>query len=96
MRRARTEPISDILKMFVKAYGLEQSLGCARIINHWEDAVGSLIASYTTDLNIYNRKLYVSLKSSVVRNELMMMKTDLIKRLNEIAEIKAIDDIIFK
>ncbi|HOE05783.1 MAG TPA: DUF721 domain-containing protein, partial [Bacteroidales bacterium] len=68
--------------------------GCARIMNHWDEVVGSMIASQTIELNIHQRKLYVKLKSSVVRHELMMVKSRLLVQLNDLAGIKAIDDII--
>jgi len=94
MRKTNTEPVSDILKRFVTAYRLEHPLGCARIMNHWDEVVGSMIASQTIELNIHQRKLYVKLKSSVVRHELMMVKSRLLVQLNDLAGIKAIDDII--
>jgi hypothetical protein len=96
MKRTNTEALSDLLKQFIASNHLEHGLNCARLINAWEEAVGKMIAQSTLDLDIYNRKLYVKLRSSIVRNELFMIKTGLIKRLNELAQADVIDDIIFK
>ncbi|NLA25585.1 MAG: DUF721 domain-containing protein [Bacteroidales bacterium] len=96
MRRTNTEEISGLMQRYIKAYRLEQPLGRARIINNWSEIVGAMIANNTDELNIVNRKLYVKLKSSIVRHELMMIKTPLIERLNEVAGVKVIDDIIFQ
>ena len=49
-------------------------------------------------INIYfNRDtLYVSLTSSVLRAELMMIKEELIKKLNDHAEMAVVRDIMFR
>jgi hypothetical protein len=45
---------------------------------------------------VKNRKLIVHLHSSVVRNELELMKEALIPRLNEAAGMKVIDEIVLR
>ena len=58
--------------------------------------MGITIAKKTKSLRIQNRKLYVSLNSSVVRNELSLIKDTLIPRLNEAAGMDVIDDVVLR
>ncbi|MDD2198696.1 MAG: DUF721 domain-containing protein [Bacteroidales bacterium] len=66
------------------------------MINAWSEVVGTIIAKKTKQIEIRNRKLYISLNSSVVRNELMQLKPDLIRRLNEETGSNTITDIFFR
>jgi hypothetical protein len=65
-------------------------------MNSWNEVLGNNVARATTKLFIKNRVLFVYLKSPVVRNELMMLKTGIIKSLNEKVGEKIIDDIVIK
>jgi hypothetical protein len=58
--------------------------------------LGNNIARATTKIFIKDRVLFVYLKSSIVRNELMMLKSSIIKSLNEQAGEKVIDDIVLR
>ena len=62
----------------------------------WNELLGITIAKKTRSLRIQNRKLYVSLHSSVVRNELSLIKDELIPKLNEAAGMNVIDDVILR
>ncbi|HQP03634.1 MAG: DUF721 domain-containing protein [Bacteroidales bacterium] len=96
MKRVSTTSISDLIKQYISDNNLEYGIVSARLINSWEAAVGKMIANSTKDLYVHKRKLYVTLSSSIVRHELMMIKTGLIARLNELAQANVIDDIIFR
>ena len=72
MKRNNTEQIGDVLRQFLRQQGLETPLNEYRLVDAWKDVVGPVIARYTTNLFIKNQVLYVSLSSSVIRQELMM------------------------
>ncbi len=61
----------------------------------WPEVVGQGIATYTSDLQIRNRILYVRLKSSVLRQELMLNRRQLAYRLNEFIGAQVIENIVF-
>ena len=44
------------------------------VINSWEEIVGKAISSRTSKIYINDHILYVHLNSSVVRNELLMLR----------------------
>lgn len=96
MLRSNTHTLSDLIKFYKKKHQLEQGINETKLINAWQNVVGLIIAKRTTKIEIKNRKLYISLNSSVVRNELLLLKTDLIHRLNEEAGDIIINDIYFR
>jgi hypothetical protein len=96
MERKREKKIGSLLDEFVRANNLQKGLAEYRISKSWNTLLGNRVALATKTLYINNRKLFVTLHSSVLRNELSMIKGDLIKRLNEDAGAEVIDDIIIK
>ena len=95
MERRKEENISDILCRFLRQSQLETPLNEYRLIQAWDEVCGIKIARYTKDLKIYNQKLFVRLSSSSIRTELLMNRTELIKRLNEKVGSTVINDIGF-
>lgn len=96
MERKDVKRIDSLLDQFVKSNKLEKGLAEHRLIKSWKVLLGISVAKKTKSLHIHNRKLFVSLYSSVMRNELEMMKDTLIARLNEEAGMKVIDDIVLR
>ncbi len=96
MQRKEIQKIDSLLDQFIKSNKLEKGLAEYRLVKSWKDLLGVTIARKTKSMHIRNRKLFVTLHSSVVRNELSMIKDTLIKRLNEAAGMNVIDDIILK
>ncbi|MFO7933903.1 MAG: DUF721 domain-containing protein [Bacteroidales bacterium] len=96
MEKKDIKRIDSLLDQFVKANGLERGLAEYRLMKSWNDLLGVSIAKKTRKMYIRNRTLFVVLYSSVVRNELDMMKDTLLKRLNEAAGMRVIDNIVLK
>jgi predicted nucleic acid-binding Zn ribbon protein len=96
MERKDFKKIDSLLHQFVKANGLERGLAEYRLMKSWKDLLGITVAKKTKSLRIKNKKLYVTLHSSVVRNELSLMKDTLIPKLNEAAGMDVIDDLVLR
>ena len=96
MERKEIQKIDSLLQKFVKANNLERGLAEYRLMKSWKDLLGITVAKKTKSMRIRNRKLFITLHSSVVRNELEMIKETLIPRLNEAAGFDVIDDIVLK
>lgn len=96
MDRKEIQKIDSLLQKFVKANNLERGLAEYRLMKSWKDLLGITVAKKTKSMRIRNRKLFITLHSSVVRNELEMIKETLIPRLNEAAGFDVIDDIVLK
>lgn len=87
--------LSDVMQKLFDAYGWTEKMDGVRIINSWEKVVGSIFAKHTTNIYVKNKKLHVFLDSSVLRNELYMERTEIVKKLNFEIGKKVINEIIF-
>lgn len=96
MRRSETVNIRVVIEAFLKEQGLEDKMSENRLLNSWEELLGKTIAKSTRNLYIKDQILFVNLRSSIVRHELLMIKDDLINKLNEKAGRKLIRDIVLR
>lgn len=96
MRRSKTISLAEAIQDYIKEMHLEGRLNEIGVINSWEETVGKAISSRTSKIYIKDRVLYVHLNSSVVRNELLMLRQALLEKLNGKAGAEVIKDIVFK
>ncbi len=96
MRKQKAEQVGDLIRQMMREEGIETPYNEYRLIEAWPEVMGQGISSYTTDLQIRNRVLYVHLTSSVIRAELMSGRKNLVRRLNEYVGASVIDNIIFR
>ena len=96
MRRSKTISLAEAINDYIKEMNLGEKLSEAAILNSWNETVGKAIGSRTTRIYIKDGILYVHLSSSVVRNELMMLKESLRDQLNKKAGSEVIRDIILR
>ncbi len=95
MKRTNTFNIRQVIEEIFREYKIERKLGETRLIKAWPEVLGPL-AKTTEELYIKDGILFVRLASSVVRNELSMMRSTLIKALNKKAGEEVITDIVFR
>lgn len=62
----------------------------------WRSVVGDAVADLTSQLQLNRRILYVSVRSSVIRSELLYRRESLRRELNERSRVPIIDSIIIK
>ncbi len=96
MERTNTVHISEIIAKLFDNPKFAKEYKKAKILNSWEKILGKQVANSTKDLYIKNRILYVHFSSSIVRNEISMMKQAIIEKLNNIVNEKIIIDIILR
>ena len=83
MFRREVKSISELLNVYLRQEGLEVPLLQKRLIDSWEEVVGKTVTRYTGDKSIRNQTLYVKILNPALRQDLSMMRTQLVKRLNE-------------
>ncbi|KAA6351048.1 hypothetical protein EZS27_001611 [termite gut metagenome] len=96
MKRNNAEHIGKLVNQFLRQQGLESPLNEQRLIHSWSEVLGASMAFYTKDIYIRNQTLYVHLTSAVLREELMMGRETLIRRLNERVGAMVITNIVFR
>jgi predicted nucleic acid-binding Zn ribbon protein len=96
MRRSKTISLAEAVNDYIKEMNLGGKLSEIAVINSWEEIVGKAISSRTTKIFIKDHILYVHLNSSVVRNELLMLREALREKLNKNAGSEVIIDIVLR
>jgi predicted nucleic acid-binding Zn ribbon protein len=96
MRRSKTISLAEAVNDYIKEMNLGGKLSEVTVINSWEEIVGKAISSRTSKIFIKDHILYVHLSSSVVRNELLMLREALKEKLNARAGSVVIKDIVFR
>jgi predicted nucleic acid-binding Zn ribbon protein len=96
MRRSKTISIAEAVNDYIKEMNLGGKLNEISVINSWEEIVGKAISSRTSKIYIKDHILFVHLSSSVVRNELLMLRELLKEKLNERAGTEVIRDIVLR
>ena len=97
MRRQNIQSIGELLRdFFEENTEMYESIMEMRIKRGWGEVLGKQILNYTRNIYVRDRVLYVSMTSSVVRNELMLCRDRLVKSLNEYAGHSFIEDLVIR
>ena len=81
------------MRVIIRQNGLETPLMQRRLIESWDEVAGEIIAKYTTEKYIRNQDLCVHIENPALRLEISMMKTELIRKLNNAAGGQVIREI---
>jgi predicted nucleic acid-binding Zn ribbon protein len=96
MRKSNTQSLGDVLREYIREMHMEKKLKEVDVVQSWKTLLGKTIASYTRNIYLSKGILYVEISSSVVKNELIMMREEIRSRLNELAGDEMIEKIVFK
>ena len=93
MKRTEALTVGDIIKQLLKEDHIDRQFDEQQVVYLWPEIVGQGINRYTTSRWVKNGVLHLHISSAVLRNELMMSRSILIKRLNEAVGSEVIHDI---
>lgn len=77
------ESLRDAITRLLEVYGLKNKLKGVELESSWAEIVGPMIAKYTQEVKLKNQTLIVKFNSAPLKQEVIMMKSKFIKRLNE-------------
>jgi predicted nucleic acid-binding Zn ribbon protein len=95
-KKAKPRNIGTVLNALIGELGIEEKMTQYQILELWKDVVGERIAKETEAHKMENGVLFVKVEDSVWRNELSMMKLQIIKMINERVKRDLVDDIVFR
>ncbi|QXV66703.1 DUF721 domain-containing protein [Mucilaginibacter sp. 21P] len=95
MRKANDKSIKDAIEQMLNVYKIKRRFDETHVVAAWPDIVGKSVANRTKELFIRDRKLFLRIESSVIKNELVMMRQQIIQKINDEAKSTLVDDIIF-
>ncbi|NVO10867.1 MAG: DUF721 domain-containing protein [Bacteroidales bacterium] len=96
MSKHNMKSLGDAINEFIHEHKLEEKIYEVKIIDEWSKIMGYNVSILTQGIALKNGKLVVTLKSSVLRNELQMSKQKVITIINSYLGQSVVRDIIFK
>ncbi len=94
MKKQDTSILRDIIRDLIKEEGLEDGLLRTRLYALWDEMLGVTVAKNTRNKYVKGRTLFVQLNSSIVRNQLFMMRAEIVAELNKKLGKSIIDELI--
>lgn len=95
MGRTNDKPLKEAIEQMLNVYKLKRRFDETSLIAAWPELMGKAVANRTSQLYIRDRKLYIKIDSSVLKNELLMIRSAIVNRMNEKAGSHILDDVVF-
>ncbi|TDO21718.1 DUF721 domain-containing protein [Pedobacter duraquae] len=95
MRKPNDITLKEGIGKLLNVYRLKGKFDETSIVLLWPEIMGKAVANRTTQIYIAHKRLFVRIESSVIKNELLMVRTGIIQKLNERAGSDVITEIIF-
>ena len=81
-RHSDEQPLKDVLQKMLEVYKLKGKLNQTRVKTLWSELMGPSIIQHTTEIKVFREKLYVSIDSAPLRQELYLGRTKILKMIN--------------
>ena len=94
-RNSNETPLSEVIDKLLRAYRLDGKMKELDILAAWPEMMGLAVSNRTKNITIKNKILYLTMDSSVMRDELLHGKQIIIHRINEKAGCELIQDVWF-
>lgn len=95
MRKSNDKSMKEAIEQMLNVYKLKRKFDETSIIAAWPELMGKPVANRTKQIYIYEKKLFLRIESSVVKNEISIMNAQIIDKINEKAGCELITAIIF-
>jgi len=95
IKRTNDKTIKEAVEQMLNVYKLRRKFDETSLIAAWPEMMGTAIAKRTTQMYIRERRLFIRIDSSVVKNELVMIRSQILDKMNERAGSKVLDEIVF-
>jgi len=82
-RNYDTKTLKVVLNKFIEKNSLNSGLNNVKVQNLWKKTMGDNVNSYTNEVILKNQTLYISLSSSILRQELSYGKDKIIELINK-------------
>lgn len=95
MRKTNDKTIKEAIEQMMNVYKIKHKYEETGIVEAWPDLVGKSVANRTKELFIKDKKLFLRIESSVIKNELQLMRAQIIDKINDRAKAILVEEIIF-
>jgi len=96
VRKGNEQPIKDVISEMLSSYHIKDKLAEVDIVQQWEKLMGKLIAKNTQKLYIKDKKLFLHIESSALKQELAYSKSKIIEIINNESGTDLIHEVIIR
>ena len=96
MRNTNEQSLKQVLKDMVESYRLKARLNQSKIRSIWEKLMGQAISKYTREIKLRKSKLYLTIDSASLKQELSFGKDQIAKLINNELGEDCIDEVIIR
>jgi predicted nucleic acid-binding Zn ribbon protein len=96
VRKGNEQPIKDVISEMLSSYHIKDKLAEVDIVQQWEKLMGKLIAKNTQKLYIKDKKLFLHIESSALKQELTYSKSKIIEIINNESGTDLIHEVIIR
>ena len=83
IKRNNDKTLKEAIEQMLDVYRLRKKFDETALIAAWPELMGNAIASRTKQIYVADKKLFVRVESSVIKNELMMIRSQILEKLND-------------
>lgn len=94
MSRGEDINIKQAIDQLLDTYKIRKKFDETAVVAAWPEVMGTAIANRTQNVYVRDRRLYVKIESAVVKNELVLMRSQILARLNEHVGQVVVDDLV--
>lgn len=96
MRKSNEQSIKDVISEMLSSYQIKDKLAEVDIVQQWEKLMGKLIAKNTQKIYIKDKKLFLYIESSALKQELTYSKSKIIDIINKESGTSLIHEVIIR
>lgn len=86
--------LKGAIEEMLKEFGLEEKIAELHVKNTWEKMMGKTIHIRTESIRLKNRRLYIKVNSSVLKEELHYAKGKVLEIINKEFEMPIVDEVV--
>ncbi len=94
MKRRNTELLRDVILRYLREEGLETPLNEHRAVLAWPRVVGPVVSRLTGDVSFRQGTLYVKILRPALRQDLMMERTQLARKINAEVGAQVVENVV--
>ena len=95
MRKPNDITLKEGIDKLLAVYKLKGKFDQTSVVALWPEIMGKAIANRTTQIYVSQKKLFVRIESSVIKNDLLMVRSGIIQSINERTGSEVITEIVF-
>lgn len=95
-KKSNDVTLKEALTMMLKSKRMKSGLYKTKIEQLWKEKMGNTIAQSTSEIRVYKNKLYLTINSAPIKNELTYSKAKIIKMVNQHLQEEFLEDVIIR